>query len=74
MCNTVIYNAFNSLYQFPLVIIATETQEIIKDMPFIAEVKNRWPALFSETEVILTNFVIASHFHKNLYLKKNKVL
>lgn len=53
---------------------AYRRQEIIKDMPFIAEVKNRWPALFSETEVTLTNFVIASHFHKNLYLKKNKVL
>lgn len=31
---------------------AYRRQEIIKGMPFIAEVKNRWPALFSETEVV----------------------
>ncbi|XP_026158974.1 uncharacterized protein LOC113128125 [Mastacembelus armatus] len=30
---------------------AYRRQEVIKDMPFIADFKNRWPALFSESEV-----------------------
>ncbi|XP_065097841.1 sterile alpha motif domain-containing protein 3-like [Paramisgurnus dabryanus] len=30
---------------------AYRRQEVVKDMPFIAEFKNRWPALFSESQV-----------------------
>ena len=52
--------------------IVYRKQEIIKDMPFIAEVKTRWPALFSETEVIVSNLNVLSQVllcvsRKNLY-------
>ncbi|XP_024116549.1 uncharacterized protein LOC112138208 [Oryzias melastigma] len=58
---------------------AYRRQEIIKDMPFIAEVKNRWPALFSETEIIaeftrITTVPLLSTFISKLDFYSNHLL
>jgi len=42
---------------------AYRRQEVVKDMPFIAEFKNRWPALFSESQV---KYYSSSVFNLNM--------
>uniref|UniRef100_A0A8B9HMY7 PB1 domain-containing protein n=1 Tax=Astyanax mexicanus TaxID=7994 RepID=A0A8B9HMY7_ASTMX len=37
---------------------AYRRQEVVEDMPLIAEFKNRWPALFSESQVMYSSFVL----------------
>lgn len=43
---------------------AYRRQEVIKDMPFIVEFKNRWPALFSESQV---KYYSSSVFNLNMW-------
>lgn len=45
---------------------AYRRQEIVQDMPLITDLKSRWPALFSESEVMLSVFflhVLYIYFH-----------
>ncbi|CAM4557710.1 unnamed protein product [Leuciscus chuanchicus] len=42
---------------------ACRRPEVVKDMPFIAEFKNRWPALFSESQCCLNIIIMGIITH-----------
>ncbi|XP_030008984.1 uncharacterized protein LOC115432239 [Sphaeramia orbicularis] len=58
---------------------AYRRQEIIQDMPFIAEFRDRWPALFSQSEVNaeftrITSVSLLSTFMSNLDHYSNQLM